>query len=234
MKDFYRTEKFRIQLAAMLAGVGYVLAMLLLWLRLKHLYGSFVYPRVNGTLDTKHPESFASWLTPWCVYLAVTALVAVCAVVILIYARSFNGKDPCVDCREFDEVTNFTNGYDDDARQYVCARHLDDRREQAALEAAVHRARAQTVGQCPRCQKPMRKAIQKVLGVHVVSDICEAHGRYSDWPEVHLFHEEAYQEGLHARVSRGPAHHAATVTVLHAVHADTAPIMYLDELGQAS
>lgn len=228
MKDFYESEKFRLQLAVALTGVAYVLTLILLWLRLKHLYGSFVYSKGSGGPNRVNIESFVAWLTPWCVYLAITALVMLCAVVMVIYIRCFSGKNLCVDCLLMD-VRNFTKGHDEVAREFVCPTHMEFRIEQMALSEAMERARAEKVGVCPTCQLPMRKAIQRVLGIYVVSHICQADGRFSHWPEIDLFTEAAYQAGMHARISgkRGTEHHAVTAAALSA---DTSPIMFLDEL----
>ena len=235
MKDFYQTEKFRIQVAAATVGVGYVVAIIMLWLRLRHLYGSYVYPAGKGVVDHSQRESFVTWLTPWCVYLAITAMVSVMAAILVIYFRSFNSKGACVDCCVLLDLTNYTSGFDDVARQYVCPGHLAERRDASALEAARERARAETVGLCPRCHQPMVKGIQVVLGIYVVSDVCKPHGQFREFAEEELFMEEAYLAGLHARPRRFSRRnmevHAITAAALHA---NTGPILYLDDSPDAA
>jgi len=232
LKDFYQTEKFKIQVAAATAGVAYVVAIIMLWLRLRHIYGSYVYPVAKGVADHGQSESFAAWLAPWCVYLAITALVSVMAAILVIYFRSFNDKGPCVDCCVLLDLTNYTSSRDDVAQQHVCPGHLAERRDATALEAARERARAETVGNCPRCHQPMVKGIQVVLGIYVVSDVCRAHGWFREFAEEELFMEEAYLAGLHARPRRFSRRSMeGHIITAAALHANTGPILYLDDSG---
>lgn len=237
MKDFYQAERFKIELSLLLANIAYPLVILLLWVRLKHLYGSYVYP--SGPTGHNHPESFVSWLAPWCVYLALATMIGVCVSIMVIYQLSFSGKDLCVDCLTVKRRT-FTASKDDISREYVCPFHLDERREAEAWRIAEERARAEEIGPCPRCHRPMRKGIQKVLGIFVISDICPEHGRFDDWYEIELFARAAREAGhqdqqLHSHLGiRWLGRHAHTAAATSATDTTTSPVLYLDELDASS
>lgn len=234
MTDFWQAERLKLQLAAGGAALWYVIAMLLLWGRLKHNGASYVYPLVNGRPDLSHPESFARWLEPWAMNLLLATAGLLVASVTAIYFRSYRGKGACEDCLA-EGVSNFIRTYlgaDDGDRTYICRRHVAERHERDAV--AMVRARAyETEGEvlCPYCRQPMMKTVLVIqLGyeiIFVVCDDCEKDGRFNSWDEERVLMESAERQGY----DRAMAAHKRRGLIASAptLHAHTVPLSALQD-----